>query len=81
MQTTTPVSAQTLNNSLGLFKPEWLRPADAVKLYGIGRSTLYALIGGGQIKSVCLRQRGNARGIRLISAASLSSYLESLAVN
>lgn len=63
----------------GALKPEWLRIAGAVTLYGIGRSSLYELIAEGKIKSVCLRQRGSARGIRLISADSLSAYLESLA--
>ena len=62
-------------------RPEWCRIADAVRLYGIGRSSLYELIAGGKIKSVNLRQRGSTRGIRLISADSLSAYLESLATN
>ena len=60
-------------------RPEWLRIPDAVKLYGIGRSSLYELIAEGKIKSVCLRQRGSTRGIRLLSADSLSKYIEGLA--
>ena len=72
---TTAVAA----NIPGLFKPEWLRIPDAVRLYGIGRSSLYELIAEGKIKSVCLRQRGSTRGIRLLSADSLSRYIEGLA--
>ena len=56
---------------------EWLRIPDAVKVSGIGRSTLYDRIGTGDIKSVCLRKRGKQRGIRLISADSLRAYIES----
>ena len=59
-------------------RPEWLRIPDAVRLYGIGRSSLYELIAAGSIKSVCLRQRGSTRGIRLISADSLARYIEGL---
>jgi hypothetical protein len=58
-------------------KPEWLRLPDAIRVSGIGRSTLYQLLGDGSIKSVVLRKRGNQRGIRLISADSLRAYIES----
>jgi hypothetical protein len=60
-------------------EPEWLRIPDAVRVSGIGRSTLYNLIGAGAIKSVCLRKRGCQRGIRLISADSLRTYIQSFA--
>ena len=60
-------------------KPEWLRLGDATRLYGIGRSSLYELIAEGKIKSACLRKRGNTRGIRLLSADSISAYIESIA--
>jgi hypothetical protein len=58
-------------------KPEWLRLPDAIRVSGIGRSTLYDLISTGAIKSVCLRKRGCQRGIRLINAESLQNYIES----
>jgi hypothetical protein len=58
-------------------KPEWLRLPDAIRASGVGRSTLYKLIGTGDIKSVCLRKRGCQRGIRLISADSLRTFIES----
>ena len=60
-------------------RPEWLRIPDAVRLFDIGRSSLYELIAEGKIKSVCLRQRGSTRGIRLLSADSLGKYIEGLA--
>jgi excisionase family DNA binding protein len=46
--------------------------ADAVKISGIGRTTLYGLIARGQIEA---RKAGNKT---LIPAASLRAYLESL---
>jgi len=60
-------------------KPEWLRLPDAVRVSGVGRSTLYSLITSGAIKSVALRKRGCQRGIRLINADSLRRYIESFA--
>ncbi len=63
----------------GAVKPEWLRIPDAIRFSGLGRSSLYELIREGKIKSVCLRKRNNIRGVRLISADSLSSLIESAA--
>lgn len=60
-------------------KPEWLGLRDAVKLFGIGRSSLYKLMDAGAIKSACLRNRGNIRGKRLVSFDSLAAYVESFA--
>lgn len=57
----------------------WFRIPDAIRFSGIGRTSLYALIGEGKIKSALVRKRGNLRGIRIISAAGLSNYLNSLA--
>ena len=60
-------------------KPEWLRIPDATRFSGLGRSSLYELIKEGRVKSVCLRKRNNIRGVRLISADSLSSLIEAAA--
>ena len=60
-------------------KPEWIRPKDVPKYFGIGRSRLYDLLGGGKIKTVSLRQRGQKHGTRLISYDSIAAYLEALA--
>jgi Helix-turn-helix domain len=57
-------------------KPEWLRIPEAVRIFGIGRSSLYLLIREGRIRSCALRQRGAMRGIRLISYDSLVAFIE-----
>ena len=56
--------------------PEWIRVKSAVRMFGIGQSRLYELIQAGTVKSVCLRERGKARGIRLISVDSMRSLME-----
>ncbi len=60
-------------------RPEWLRPKDIPKFFGIGRSKSYELIAAGKVKSVSLRKRGQKHGTRLVSYDSLASYLETLA--
>jgi hypothetical protein len=57
-------------------KPEWLRLPEAMRIFGLGRSTLYELIAGGKIQSTPLRKPGAKRGIRLIRYDSLALYLE-----
>ena len=69
-------------------KPEWLRlpaPGSRCRFTGLSRSTLNELTIPGPandhhppVKSVVLRKRGAARGIRLISYDSLMRYLEAL---
>jgi hypothetical protein len=63
----------------GELKPEWIRPKDVPRIFGIGRSRIYELIAEGRIKTVSLRQRGQKHGTRLISYDSLASYLNGLA--
>jgi len=60
-------------------KPEWGRIPDVIRLFGIKRTHLFQLIAEGKIKSVSLRKRGNARGIRIISCDSVRTMLETLA--
>lgn len=60
-------------------RPEWLRPKDIPKFFGIGRSKSYELIASGKVKSVSLRKRGQKHGTRLVSYDSLAAYLETLA--
>lgn len=60
-------------------RPEWLRPKDIPKYFGIGRSKSYELIASGKVKSVSLRKRGQKHGTRLVSYDSLAAYLETLA--
>lgn len=69
-------------------RPEWIRlPPPKVKcpFTGLSRSTLYQLVGHIEangfrppVKSVVIRKRGAARGIRLISYDSLMAYLASV---
>ena len=60
-------------------RPEWLRPKDVPKYFGVGRSKTYELIASGKVKSVSLRKRGQKHGTRLVSYDSLAAYLETLA--
>ena len=78
MQTTTSAAVQEIGACASV-KPEWLRIPDAIRVSGIGRSSLYNAIKSREIKSVCVRKRNCIRGIRLISSDSLSAYIESFA--
>jgi hypothetical protein len=73
---TSQVPPHELNCDSSTTKPEWLRIPQAIRIFGIGRSTLYLLIGEGKVKSCALRGRGAVRGIRLISHDSLSAFIE-----
>jgi hypothetical protein len=84
-----PMGCHTMNNltskdiqeTIGhtaTLRPEWLRIPDTIRYSGIGRSSLYTLIGDGKIRSVSIRKRGAVKGIRLISVDSIDSYLNSL---
>jgi hypothetical protein len=64
------------NPSLGQLSPEWLRVSDAVRLYGLGRSSLYELISEGRIKTASLRKRNALRGTRLINRDSLAAFID-----
>jgi hypothetical protein len=66
-------------NQASQTKPEWLRVPDAVRIFGVCRSSLYELITNGAVKSTALRKRGAVRGIRLISFDSLAAYIENAA--
>ena len=57
-------------------KPEWIRPAQATQVSGLGRTKLYELMGRGKIKSASIKSRGCTRGSRLISYDSLMEYIE-----
>ena len=60
-------------------RPEWLRVPNAVRIFGISRTKLYELISQQKVKSVSLKERGQLRGIRLLSYDSLNAYLTNLA--
>lgn len=63
----------------GELKPEWIRPKDVPRFFGLGRTATYTLLAEGKVKSVSMRKRGQRHGARLISYSSLKDYLESLA--
>lgn len=67
LQTTAPVQPGV----------EWLRPADVRRTHGLSRSLVYLLIAEGKIRSVSLRRKDRANGVRLVSVASLNNYIAS----
>ncbi len=57
--------------------PAWVRIPEAIRLSGLCRSTIYNLIAAGKVKSFTNKVQPDCqRGTRLISYASLVSYLE-----
>jgi hypothetical protein len=59
---------------------EWIRIDQAIRAFGIGRSTLFKLIADQRVKSCLLKSRkDNLRGLRLISVESLREFLNELA--
>jgi hypothetical protein len=56
---------------------EYGRFHDLERLFGIKRSTAYALISAGKIRSVAVKKKGARFGIRLIDFASVRSLLGS----
>ena len=60
-------------------QPEWARIPEVIRVFGIKRTRLFALIAEGRIKSVSLRRRNCVRGVRLINCDSVRDLLETLA--
>lgn len=58
-------------------KPEFIRPGDARRIFGVSRPMVYQWIKAGNIESKVLRQRGKLTGIRLIPYDSIKAYIES----
>lgn len=58
---------------------EFMRINEIVRIFGVGRSTLYRLIRNGSIASVSLRLEGAKRGTRLVSVESMRRMLNGLA--
>ncbi|XHR27367.1 MAG: helix-turn-helix domain-containing protein [Chthoniobacteraceae bacterium] len=55
---------------------QWLKLNDAVRLFGLSRSTLYLLMKMGKIKSSQICPADGKRGTRLIEFASLKAFIE-----
>ncbi|MDQ8192453.1 helix-turn-helix transcriptional regulator [Roseibacillus persicicus] len=71
MSPTEPTRSITVNHD-----PVYIRIPEAVQLFGIGRTTLYALISSRKIKTVLLKQKGHKTGRRLVCFESLKAYLD-----
>lgn len=56
--------------------PPFVRPKEACRLFGVGRSTLAEWIARGLVKSHLIRQPRNISGMRLISTESLRAFIE-----
>jgi hypothetical protein len=74
--TTAPVNPPAAN---GADNSDWLRlPKPKQRLWGMSRTTWCELCESGAVKSIVLRKRHAARGIRLVFKPSAESYLKSL---
>jgi hypothetical protein len=67
--TTAPVEPGAIGS------PEFCRPADCRRLFGIGRSYVYQLIQSGDVRSVSVRKRGAKTGIRLLDVESVRAFI------
>ena len=79
MREHSPTDKAVQSGSIAQTEAEFLKIPDAVRFSGIGRTSLYSLIGEGKIKSINLRRPGTARGRRLVHLPSLRAYLNSFA--
>ncbi len=57
----------------------YLRVEQCTNTYGLSRAWLYPLLSNNTVKSVCLRKKGNIRGLRLVLRESLEAFIESQA--
>jgi hypothetical protein len=63
-------------------RPVWLKISDAVRIFGIGKTSIFTLIREGRIKSRLFKIRRDAlHGIRLVSFDSLEAYITALPEN
>jgi hypothetical protein len=72
-ETTAPVSATPVH--VAAQDPEFLDARGVEARFSIRRSLLYELLNGGLVRSVSLRRRGQVRGKRLFSVASIRALL------
>ena len=56
---------------------EYGRVADVVRLFGLGKSTTYALLKSGRIRGVSLTVKGKRSRLRLVNLASVREFIES----
>lgn len=70
------LKTKSTQTQIGL-EPLWLRVSQASYRYGLSRTRLFALIGEGVLESRYLVNKNKAKGVRLVSDASLKRYVES----
>gem|GEM_PF-6802533 len=69
-------STETRSLSITYTHPEWIRVADAIRLFSIGRSSLFTLIRQKRVASKVLKTSPhNISGLRLISVDSLRALI------
>ena len=61
-------------------RSRYLRVQQVLDFYPFKRAKLYEYLASGDIKSFVLKEKGAARGIRLIDRDSLDAFLESQAI-
>jgi len=71
------VDAQFTIAPAGMDGAEFCDLAQLKQRFGIGRSLAYLLIERGDIRSVCLRRKGNIKGKRLIYVPSVREFIAS----
>lgn len=69
---------QIIHSAEATSSPEFGDHRTCRALFNLPRSTLYALLAEGHIRSASLRKRGNKRGRRLFDCGSIRDYLKSL---
>jgi len=67
------------NNNIPVSQREFLRPAEVHLLFPCSRSYLYELLESGRVHSICVRKKGNHRGMRFVSVESLREYFKGFA--
>ncbi len=70
---TTLTIGQTNNTTTD--RPRFARVDAVTQAYGFSRGYLYKLLNAGTVKSLCVRDRGNVRGIRFVSVESLEEFI------
>ena len=63
--------------AIGTFNPEFLTTEDVRKYFGIKKGTLYNLAKFGKVRGKMLRATGKFKGVRLWSAESIRSFINS----
>lgn len=80
--TTDPIRGVDNNYNGNNWRPEWVRLPKAgacCAWTGLSRTRLWNLLESSPIKTISLRRKGTAKGVRLIHLQSLLEYLDAQA--